>query len=771
MTTEYWLTGTSGDWSTATNWVSGVVPSATDDAVTNNAPSVIINGTTATNSLSLDNSTLTDSGTLTLLASQTVSDLPGDAPNAGIDYQVPVTSLHAVAPADGSGVEVVAASFAPVASAPSLTVLATLAHPAAWSFAVPIAEASIGSNGATSAQVQQALDESGLSVTGAGIKVGVLSDSFNDLGGATADEADGALPPASDIQVLKDLSSGGSDEGRAMMQIVHDIAPGASLAFYTADNSEQDFANGILALAAAGCKIICDDTGYEDEPFFQNGVIAQAIQTVESEGVCYLTAAGNDASVAYQAAWMPISGTYDGRTLTDAESFASSLVQTITVTASQSEPVPLLLEWNQAYGEATSDLEILVFHNGTLYGTATNQTSGEPTNSWVEFNLTASGTYQVAIENLSGPNPGLIKEIADGDGEPVTISGANAGTVYGHSMTPGAITVGAVNAADTPAFGVTPATSENFSSSGLGTELLFANNGTPLSSPDMLSPVAVSGVDNIHTTVSGLSDFDGTSAATASVAGVAALILSANPNLPPSEVDQILQASALAMANPAVSGAGLVQADVAVADALAYNSITELYVGYFDRAPDPSGETYWVTQLEGGMSLSQIAQSFSVQTESTNLYSFLGNPNTANTAAVEAFIVAVYANLFNRAPDTAGENYWVGQLQTGASTVGGEIINIISGAQANDLLTINNKVTVAEYYDMQIISHNVQFSLASAQAAMGAVTFNASSIATAEAIVNTYVATAPAASQSATASQAEVNVVGVTPSHDLALAA
>jgi hypothetical protein len=191
---------------------------------------------------------------------------------------------------------------------------------------MPLVNGAIGSKGANPAQVQQALDESGLSVTGAGVKVGVLSDSFNNLGGAAADEADGALPPAADIQVLADLASGGSDEGRAMMQIIHDIAPGAGLAFYTAVNSEQDFANGILALAAAGCKVICDDISYFDEPFFQNGIVAQAIQTVEAEGVVYLTAAGNNASNAYQAAWSAISGSFDGQTLTDAESFSGSLV-------------------------------------------------------------------------------------------------------------------------------------------------------------------------------------------------------------------------------------------------------------------------------------------------------------------------------------------------------------------------------------------------------------------------------------------------------------
>ena len=132
-----------------------------------------------------------------------------------------------------------------------------------------------------------------LPTTGAGIKVGVMSTSFNNLSGAATDEMDGALPPAANIQVLKDLASGGDDEGRAMMQIVHDIAAAANLAFYTADISEQDFADGIIKLADAGCNIICDDFTYDDEPFFQTGVVANAIQQVEQRGVIFVTCAGN----------------------------------------------------------------------------------------------------------------------------------------------------------------------------------------------------------------------------------------------------------------------------------------------------------------------------------------------------------------------------------------------------------------------------------------------------------------------------------------------
>jgi hypothetical protein len=422
----------------------------------------------------------------------------------------------------------------------------------------------VGLGGATAAQVCEAVDDSGLSVTGAGIKVGVLSDSFNDLGGAAADEADGALP--STVTVVKDLPSGGTDEGRAIMQVVHDIAPGASLYFYTAFESEQDFANGILTLASDGCKVICDDVSYYDEPFFQNGIVAQAIQTVEQEGVVYVTAAGNDASNAYQSAWTPIQNvTVDGVSLKDAESFGGSPLQTITIGDSPREQIPLLLEWNQPYGSATSGLEMLVFKNGRFLGSFTNASDGEPNNPWIGVKLAGGNTYQIAIENTSGPNPGLIKEIAAGDGISVSISGANVGSVYGHAMSPDAITVGAVSTAETPAFGVSPPEGESFSSSGAGTELLFSNNGTALETADLLNPVTVSGVDDIQTTLSGnLGDFYGTSAATPTVAAIAALMLQENPDLSPGQVSQLLAESAIPFGNSAVSGAGLVQADVAV---------------------------------------------------------------------------------------------------------------------------------------------------------------------------------------------------------------
>jgi len=96
------------------------------------------------------------------------------------------------------------------------------------------------------------------------------------------------------------------------------------------------------------------------------------------------------------------------------------------------------------------------------------------------------------------------------------------------------------------------------------------------------------------------------------------------------------------------------------------------------------------------MTAAQIAQSFSVQTEATNSYAYLANPNVAS---VSTFLTSVYANLFNRAPDAAGLTYWTNEINSGRSNVGNAIINIISGAQDNattgnlDLTTVTNKMT------------------------------------------------------------------------------
>jgi hypothetical protein len=135
-------------------------------------------------------------------------------------------------------------------------------------------------------------------LNGAGVKIGALSDSFDcrhtpltddpqaRFTTAAQDVANGDLPV---VQVLKELpepdcTDVGTDEGRAMLQLMHDVAPGAKLAFHTASVSQTDFAAGIVALANAGAQVIVDDVIYFAEPMFQDGVIAQAVDAVKARG-------------------------------------------------------------------------------------------------------------------------------------------------------------------------------------------------------------------------------------------------------------------------------------------------------------------------------------------------------------------------------------------------------------------------------------------------------------------------------------------------------
>jgi hypothetical protein len=136
----------------------------------------------------------------------------------------------------------------------------------------------------------------------------------------------------------------------------------------------------------------------------------------------------------------------------------------------------------------------------------------------------------------------------------------------------------------------------------------------------------------------------------------------------------------------------------------AQEQIGQLYVGYFGRAADPDGLNYWVQQLQGGMSLSAIANSFAVQPEATALYSFLAAPAVGDPAA---FITAIYQDLFNHGPDAAGLAYWVNQLTVQHTPPGQMVLNIISGAQGADKTSVENKTHVAVDYAQKFVNNNL----------------------------------------------------------------
>ena len=145
--------------------------------------------------------------------------------------------------------------------------------------------------------------------------------------------------------------------------------------------------------------------------------------------------------------------------------------------------------------------------------------------------------------------------------------------------------------------------------------------------------------------------------------------------------------------------------------------ITQIYVGYFNRAPDPVGLNYWIGRFNSGMSLLDIAQSFSVQPETLALYSFLSGGNSSSPAS---FLTNIYNNLLGRSVDAEGSAYWTAQLTAG-KPVGRMIIDIISGAQGNDALLIHNKVIVGLHFVQELLDLNLTFNLDAAKHAYGGV--------------------------------------------------
>ena len=80
-----------------------------------------------------------------------------------------------------------------------------------------------------------------------------------------------------------------------MIQAVHDVAPGANLAFATAElRATPPSPDNIRALATAGADVIADDFIYFNEPFYQDSVISKAVSDVTAQGYPYFSMAFNN---------------------------------------------------------------------------------------------------------------------------------------------------------------------------------------------------------------------------------------------------------------------------------------------------------------------------------------------------------------------------------------------------------------------------------------------------------------------------------------------
>jgi len=501
-------------------------------------------------------------------------------------------------------------------------------------------------------------------LTGAGITVGVLSDSYDcyavyDTNGvpaggnagyanngftadAAVDISTGDLP--SNVNVLAEANPGGGgclnygppiqlpfgDEGRAIMQVIHDVAPGAGLAFYTAENSEADFASGIGKLAApvasggAGAKVIVDDVGYFDEPFFQDGLVAQAINAVVAQGVAYFSSAGNNGTLAYDNNAPSFATPGTGQNLNEMLlNFNQQAGGTVTTTLPVSIPplnpgefVAIVAEWDQPYvsgapnsGGAKNQIDLCI--EGAVGNDIINKTNPDgslaagtcsggnalghdPVQVMFLYNRadaagdSSAETLNIVVGLVSGTAPGRIKIVVedDGRGSQITQFATNSGTLQGHPGAAGAAAVGAALFANTPSCLGAPRL-ESFSSAG-GDPILFDATGKPQTpvtrqKPDFVGPdggndtflgFKIAASEDTSTVSQCMNNaafpnFLGTSAAAPHVASIAALLLEGAPSLTPTQLYGLLRQSTLPIGTATATspnfaaGYGFVQANVA----------------------------------------------------------------------------------------------------------------------------------------------------------------------------------------------------------------
>ncbi len=428
-------------------------------------------------------------------------------------------------------------------------------------------------------------------ITGAGVKVGVLSDSAS-AARVAALIASGDLPSNTVVLSGQAGPTSGEDEGAAMMEIVHDLAPGAQLFFATADNGAASFAANIQTLRFTyGCDIIVDDVSYFAESVFQDGPIAQAVNVVTADGALYFSAAANSGNLDSGT-----SGTWEGDftpsgyTLTTAKgvvqlnNFGTLASPNPTDQLTSAESSGVWLHWADPNGASTNDYDLFILNSTGTTVKCMSVGAQTGTQDPLEYcypgtGFTAAAGDQIVV-SLSSGAPRAIHI----DTERATVSIGTSGATFGHNAAASTFTLAASywNSAHTGAklFSGPRNPVETFSSDG-PRQIFYNPDGTPITPGNFLFSTAggttlqkpdATGADGVSTATPGFLPFFGTSAAAPHAAAIAALVKSAAPSLTNTQIRNILTGTAIdtmALGVDRDAGYGLLMAPAAVAAAQA----------------------------------------------------------------------------------------------------------------------------------------------------------------------------------------------------------
>ena len=389
-----------------------------------------------------------------------------------------------------------------------------------------------------------------------------------------------------------------------MAQVVHDLAPGAPLAFESASAATATFPQAVSALRSSGAKVIVDDVTFLDEPFFQDGPDAVAVNDAAAAGIPYFTAAGNDTvfddsgdnvssweAPSYRPTLCPTAPDFSGFGYLDCMNFdpsgGTSNGETFTLAPDAS--FGLDLQWSEPWFGVNTDLDaFLLDASGNILASSDDVNPGasgsqEPVEFFSYANSTgADQTVKLVIARFPSDAPGTprLKYVLIGASGisgvqfPTSSGGDIVGpTIFGHNGTAGAMSIGAVPFDDS-------STVEPFSSRGPVTHYFGPVTSTtpaaPLGSPATLAKPDAAATDGAATSffaqqIGGVWRFFGTSEAAPHAAALAALLLQAYPHATVSQIYGDLKSTAVQVGafGADAEGAGLLDAFSAVSSGVA----------------------------------------------------------------------------------------------------------------------------------------------------------------------------------------------------------
>jgi len=128
-----------------------------------------------------------------------------------------------------------------------------------------------------------------------------------------------------------------------------------------------------------------------------------------------------------------------------------------------------------------------------------------------------------------------------------------------------------------------------------------------------------------------------------------------------------------------------------------FDTVQKVFIGYYQRPAAPGGLIYWASRLDAnGGNLTDIIEAFANSAESRALYGPINNSN------ISSVVTSIFWALFNRAPGQAGLNYYVNGFNSGQFTAATIMLNVLNGAQNQDLQSVNNKVTASSSFTRTI---------------------------------------------------------------------